>query len=236
MYWFWRPVRHYLRVLVFAARKLAVIARPDPNQGGSVPVAVPRSHLRPEWASDLGIGLGIGSIEAPATTFPLGSGSFKTTIVPPCRITVDRVVDRYLNICHRRFSVMVVGLRYYSRPVKMRNGDFWTILSPGLAGPVRGRTAGVFDASPAEWRIWRWTIRCSFLNRRSVNERAMAGLSLAHRRGSPYGLALIDVHFRPKSTMRSGAVAGDPGAEVSGRAELSSTVRDVKRNIALGKK
>jgi diguanylate cyclase (GGDEF)-like protein len=82
-------------------------------------------------------------------------------------------------------------------------------LSRELEGRVQQRTMELADAYRQMEELALRDPLTNLLNRRAVQQRASAGLSLAHRRGSSFSLALIDVdHFKSINDTH-GHAAGD---------------------------
>jgi diguanylate cyclase (GGDEF)-like protein len=122
------------------------------------------------------------------------------------------------------FGVMVVGLAL-ALAIRFRGAmERLDQMSRELEGRVRQRTAELADAYRQMKDLALRDPLTNLLNRRSVNERAAAGLSLAHRRGFPYALALIDVDHFKSINDAFGHGAGDRVLVAVAEA-LSSTVR-----------
>jgi len=122
------------------------------------------------------------------------------------------------------FSVMVVGLAL-SLAIRFHHAvEGLDTLSRELEGRVQMRTAELAEACRRMQDLALRDPLTNLLNRRSVNERASAGLALAHRRGVPYGLALIDVDRFKSINDTHGHAAGDKVLVAIAEA-LASTAR-----------
>lgn len=219
-----KPVPAWLRVLqmVFAAGGLAVVVSPGLE---TALFLLPYLEIVCGVTGLVVLGLiGYWIYRGERNAIPVGIGILSLTIA----MTRDTLLDRGEMVgptyATYGFGVMVVGLSLALAVRFRRAMEGLDAMSRELEERVRQRTAELADAYRQMEGLALRDPLTNLLNRRSVNERATSGLSLAHRRRAPYGLALIDVdHFKAVND-EFGHGTGDRVLVAIAQA-LSSTVR-----------
>jgi diguanylate cyclase (GGDEF)-like protein len=188
-----RPQPRWLRGLqmVFGAGALAVALSP----GLEVALfLLPILEIVAAGAAFVCLGcLGYWAYRGDRDAVSVGVGILALTIA----MTRDTLIDRGAIVgptcATYGFTVMVVGLAL-SLAIRFHNAvEGLDAMSRELEGRVRKRTAELAEAYRRMEDLALRDPLTNLLNRRSIVERASAGLALACRRRSPYGVALIDV-------------------------------------------
>jgi diguanylate cyclase (GGDEF)-like protein len=128
-------------------------------------------------------------------------------------LTHDALIDQGRIVGPRLatygFSVMVVGMALSLAIRFHRAVEGLDVLSRELEGRVQSRTAELAEAYRRMEELALRDPLTGLLNRRAAKERASAGLALAQRQGTPYGVALIDVDGFKLVNDAHGHAAGD---------------------------
>ena len=127
----------------------------------------------------------------------VGIGLLALTIAMLHDAAVDRVVTIGPRIAAYGFAVLVIGMALSLATRFHRAVEGLDALSRELEGRVQQRTTELAEAYRRMEELALRDALTNLLNRRAIEERAVAGLSQARRRKVPYSLALIDIdHFK----------------------------------------
>jgi len=127
----------------------------------------------------------------------VGVGLLALTLAMLHDAAVDRVVTVGPRIAAYGFAVMVIGMALSLATRFHRAVEGLDTLSRELEGRVQQRTTELADAYRRMEELALRDALTNLLNRRAIEQRAVAGLAHSRRRTLPYSLALIDVdHFK----------------------------------------